>query len=69
MSFRIRYTPVFDNALKRLAKKFPSMRDDYAALLEELANDPISGTPIGRGCYKVRMAIRREKESPAVRGR
>lgn len=36
MSFSIRYTPAFSKALKRLAKKFPSMREDYAALLKEL---------------------------------
>ena len=57
MSFSIRYTPAFSKALKRLAKKFPSMRDEYAALLKELGEDPMSGTPIGRGCYKVRMSI------------
>lgn len=57
MSFSIRYTPAFSKALKRLAKKFPSVPEDFAALLKELGEDPLSGTPIGRSCYKVRMSI------------
>jgi len=57
MSFKVQYTTVFAKALKRLAKKYPSMSSDYAALLDELKEDPTAGTSIGKGCYKVRMAI------------
>ena len=53
MSFEIRFTSAFDKALKRLAKKYPSMRTDYASLLDELAKDPMIGTPIGKGCYTI----------------
>ena len=57
MSFEVRYTSVFQKALKRLGKKYPSMRNDFAAILDDLAEDPQAGTPIGKGCYKVRMSI------------
>ncbi len=57
MSFEVRYTSVFRKALKRLGKKYPSMRSDFAAILDDLVNEPLAGTPIGKGCYKVRMAI------------
>ena len=57
MSFEVRYTPVFQRELKRLGKKYSSMHADYAALLDDLARDPMIGVPIGKGCYKVRMAI------------
>ncbi|MBK6539765.1 MAG: type II toxin-antitoxin system RelE/ParE family toxin [Flavobacteriales bacterium] len=29
----------------------------YAAPLDNLTHDPMAGTYIGRGCYKVRMSI------------
>ena len=58
MSFEIRTSPIFSRELKSLAKKYPSLKGDYAKLLDELAADPTSGVSIGRSCYKVRMAIR-----------
>jgi len=67
MSFRIQYTTVFAKALKRLAKKYPSMSSDYAALLEDLNRDPMAGTAIGRGCYKVRMSIGSKGKSGGAR--
>lgn len=57
MNFEIRYTPVFERAIKRLAKKYPSIRNDLATLVEELVADPYAGTNLGKDCYKVRMAI------------
>ncbi|MGI4832428.1 MAG: type II toxin-antitoxin system RelE/ParE family toxin [Janthinobacterium lividum] len=33
------------------------MSDDFAALLAELRQDPRTGEPLGRDCYKVRMRI------------
>lgn len=47
----------FRKAFKHLNKKYPSLRTDYAALLEFLQNDPQQGSPLGNNCYKVRMAI------------
>ena len=57
MSFNVQYTTVFAKALKRLAKKYPSLRSDYVELLDDLSHDPRTGTAIGKGCYKVRMSI------------
>ena len=36
MSFEIRYTPVFQKALKPLAKKYLSMHADYGGSLDDL---------------------------------
>ncbi|TXI77874.1 MAG: hypothetical protein E6Q44_12625 [Flavobacteriales bacterium] len=57
MSFEVVSSPVFDRAVKRLAKRYPSMRDDVAELIEGLTHDPVQGTALGKDCYKVRMAI------------
>lgn len=33
------------------------MKKDFAGLLEQLEQDPTAGTPLGRNCYKIRLAI------------
>jgi mRNA-degrading endonuclease RelE of RelBE toxin-antitoxin system len=54
--------PSFKGSLKQLAKKYPSIPDDYEALLESLNEDPLKGAaPIGKNCYKVRFAIASKK--------
>ncbi len=58
MSFEVKYSPVFERAIKRLAKKYPSVRNDLSVLIEELSREPFTGTPLGKDCYKVRMAVR-----------
>jgi mRNA-degrading endonuclease RelE of RelBE toxin-antitoxin system len=57
MNFKIVTLKSFDKELKRLAKKYPSMKMDYADLLDDLETNPKSGTPIGKSCYKVRLQI------------
>lgn len=57
MSYNIIATPQFKKEIKRLAKKFHSLKNDYAALIEKLQENPAYGTPIGNRCYKIRLAI------------
>ena len=57
MNFSIITLSSFDKELKRLTKKYPSMKTDYANLLGDLESNPNSGTPIGKNCYKVRLQI------------
>ena len=57
MSFEVVTSAVFDRRAKRLAKKYGTLGDDLIALGERLADEPHLGTPLGMGCYKVRMAI------------
>lgn len=57
MNYRVVPSPVFIRELKRLSKKYRSLRDDVDKLGERLGYDAPIGTPIGKGCYKVRMAI------------
>ncbi|GAA3959912.1 hypothetical protein [Mucilaginibacter dorajii] len=47
----------FEKDLKRLAKKYPSLKSDFADLLNKLKADPKLGTPIGKSCYKIRLSI------------
>jgi mRNA-degrading endonuclease RelE of RelBE toxin-antitoxin system len=57
MSFNILPTPPFERELKQLAKKYPSIKKDIAALTAQLLQHPQTGTPLGHDCYKIRMAI------------
>ncbi len=58
MNYKLKTIPPFDNELKRLSKKYQSLKDDYASLLDVLEINPLIGTPIGKDCYKIRLAIK-----------
>jgi hypothetical protein len=47
----------FAKQLKRLARKFPSLKDEMAELAGRLAVEPAVGTALGRNCYKIRISI------------
>lgn len=57
MSFEIRTIDPFVRELKKLSKKYPSLKNDILDLAEELLENPLMGEPLGRDCYKIRMAI------------
>jgi mRNA-degrading endonuclease RelE of RelBE toxin-antitoxin system len=57
MSYSIISTNRFEKELKRLAKKFPSLKNEYAELISAIEENPESGTFIGNNCYKIRLAI------------
>lgn len=57
MSYKVRAIPHFEKALKRLAKKYPSLKVEYVALLDSLEENPEQGTPLGNHCFKIRIAI------------
>ena len=53
----IRTTVWFEKELKKLSKRHKSLAVDYRQLLASLEEDPTQGTPLGRGAFKIRMAI------------
>jgi len=57
MNFKIAYTPNFEREAKRLAKKYPSLKNDLSILVEELKEKPATGTLVFKNVYKVRLAI------------
>jgi len=57
MSFNIIPLSSFIRELKRLAKKYPSLKQDYTNLLDEIEANPKLGIQIGRNCYKIRLSI------------
>ena len=57
MSFSVFTIPPFERQLKRLAKKFPSLKTEYARLVESLENNPTQGASLTNSCYKIRISI------------
>jgi mRNA-degrading endonuclease RelE of RelBE toxin-antitoxin system len=57
MSYSIVLTNRFEKELKRLAKKFPSLKNEFAELITDIAENTELGTFIGNNCYKIRLAI------------
>lgn len=57
MSYRIRLLAKFKRDAKPLLKKYPSLAEELAKLGQQLLTNPTAGTPLGRNCYKVRLAI------------
>lgn len=57
MSYSVLTIPPFDKQPKRLAKKYPSLKNEFAELLEILEQEPEQGTYLGNNCYKIRIAI------------
>jgi mRNA-degrading endonuclease RelE of RelBE toxin-antitoxin system len=57
MSFEVRTIPKFDRSLKKLSKKYPSIKGEFIALVNGLKENPRIGTALGSNCYKIRMAI------------
>ena len=56
MKFEV--TTDFEKSLKRLSKKYQSLKSDYLNFLDELEKNPFLGDEIIAGCRKVRIAIK-----------
>ncbi|WP_305952556.1 type II toxin-antitoxin system RelE/ParE family toxin [Emticicia oligotrophica] len=57
MNYDVITSESFVRELKRLAKKHLSLKNDVKLLGDKLASNPTQGTPIGKDCYKIRLAI------------
>ncbi len=57
MSYKVKSIDVFEKQAKRLKKKYRSLKNELIALVLALKENPEQGTAIGKGCFKIRMAI------------
>lgn len=61
MSFKVTLSGNFLRSAKKLAKKYPSLKNDLALLIEGMAENPEMGTPLGKNLYKIRITITSKK--------
>jgi len=57
MTYNVLTIAPFDRQMKRLSKKFPSLKEEYSALIKELEKNPEKGIPMCNNCFKIRLAI------------
>ena len=57
MNYSIATTNDFDKQVKRLSKKYRSLKSNLIAFQENLLKNPIMGDDLGNDTRKVRMAI------------
>jgi len=57
MKYEVQSIPPFDRQLKRLVKKYHSLKKEFIELIESLETNPIQGQSLGNDCYKVRLAV------------
>lgn len=58
MKFKVIAVPTFKKEIKKLAKRYPSLKDDLGNLFKSLETNPKQGIALGKNCYKMRLAIK-----------
>ena len=61
MSFDVETGPSFDKQLKRLVKKYPSLRGEVADLATEIGQVPTLDTSLGGTLYKIQLSIKSKR--------
>ena len=57
MSYKVQAIPQFEKELKRLSKKYLSLKNEYLKLVLSLKKQPVQGTALGNNCFKIRLSI------------
>ncbi len=57
-SYNIVVTSNFKKEVKNLSKKYKSLKTDLVGLISNLEKNPQTGVPLGKDCYKIRMAVK-----------
>ena len=58
MTYKVKAIPEFEKELKKLLKKYPSLKDEFLTLVESLETNPNQGVQIFKNCFKVRISIK-----------
>ena len=61
--------PTFDRELKRLAKKYKSLKEDMLAFVQEIEQNPRAGTELGNNIYKYHLSIASKGKGKSGGGR
>lgn len=69
MAFNIIPNKSFLSDLKTLSKKYPSLKEDVNSLVNSLKINPKIGEPLGKDCYKIRLAIKSKNKGKSSGGR
>jgi mRNA-degrading endonuclease RelE of RelBE toxin-antitoxin system len=57
MPYTVETTPHFEREIKRLIKKYASLKQEIKDLSNQLKDNPELGSPLGNNVFKIRLAI------------
>ncbi|MEO8148951.1 MAG: type II toxin-antitoxin system RelE/ParE family toxin [Bacteroidia bacterium] len=69
MSYKVKSIPKFEKELKRLVKKYPSLKKEFINLVQSLKSEPGQGDSLGNHCFKIRIAIASKGKGKSGGGR
>ena len=69
MNYKVKTISVFEKQAKRLTKKYPSLKNELIVLVQELKENSELGIPIGKNCFKIRIAIASKGKGKSGGGR
>ena len=58
MSYNVKTISIFEKQVRRLSRKYSSLKNDLLQLVKSLKENPDQGTALGNQCYKIRLAIK-----------
>jgi len=50
--------PEFEKSLKKLVKKYPSLKQEYLVFVDKTENEGAQGRSLGNGFYKARLLVK-----------
>lgn len=68
MNYKIKVYRRFEKEVKKLSKRYKSLKQDLTILAAELMQNPDMGTDLGNGLHKVRMSIASKGKGKGKRG-
>lgn len=63
LAYQIKYLNRFATQLKKLAKKYVSIPEDYSRFLSEVSEHPATETELFANCYKIPIHVSRKNNS------
>ena len=57
MNYKVIATEPFERKVKKLSKKYISIKTDLQILFKSLETNPTQGVSLGNNCYKIRLSI------------
>ena len=69
MTYKVKTISVFEKQAKKLIKKYPSLKEELLELVKELKINPHLGIPLGKNCFKIRIAISSKGKGKSGGGR
>ena len=69
MNYTVKSIESFEKQVKRLYKKYPSLKEELLKLVQSLKTNPGQGTPLGKNCFKIRIAIHSKGKGKSGGGR